>query len=91
MKLLENGCPDRLSIRRSSPLYLGGITDLVGLIFEGELRSDCLEYNVPEGWILVRPKGKSYGTDKLHGKVEPFWRREPSRQVRRQLQRTAEK
>lgn len=60
--------------------------------------NETLEKDNP-GWVRVgnrmvtgklqrsAVKGEQFATTTLYGKVEPFWRQKPSRQIRRQLGR----
>lgn len=88
------GIPRRLSIERSSPYYTNAGVH-VGVILDGVLHDHCVEFSVVEGWVRVAkpgPDGKvtQYSVqraEKKFGKVEVFWKSQPSRQVRRQLAR----
>jgi hypothetical protein len=75
--------PDRLSLDPRSdyydePLLARG----VGIKFNGQEKTNVIEYCISESWIRV-PAGRSrdrYGqpmTLKLQGKVEPYFERPP--------------
>jgi hypothetical protein len=75
--------PDRLSLDPRSehfdePLLSRG----VGIKFNGQEKTNVIEYSISEGWIRVAA-GKSrdrYGqpmTLKLNGKVEPYFENPP--------------
>lgn len=74
--------PDRVSIEQSSPHFHKYYRKL-GIMFEGKVTFDVVEYCVSEGWIrkqmrdgrnrLIYERGKSR-TIALRGKVEPYWR-----------------
>ena len=71
--------PDRLSLDPRSEHYDETILSRgVGIKFNGQEKTNVLEYSVSEGWIRVAA-GRSrdrYGqpmTIKLNGKVEPYF------------------
>ena len=71
--------PDRLSLDPRSEHYDETILSRgVGIKFNGQEKTNVLEYSVSEGWIRVAA-GRSrdrYGqpmTIKLKGKVEPYY------------------
>ena len=70
--------PDRLSLDPRSPHFDDAIlTRGVGIKFNGQEKTNVIEYCISEGWIKVAA-GKSrdrFGqpmTLKLNGKVEPY-------------------
>ena len=72
--------PDRLAASPRSPFYDEALLERgVGIVFDGNERTNVDEYCVSEGWVKVAA-GKSkdrYGnalTIKLKGKVEPYFR-----------------
>lgn len=80
----EKRVPNRLSVDRSSP-YFDPIYKMMGVRFNGvERRGDVQEYNVKEGWIIVREKNAQgcfvrdaagqFITEKLEGRVEPYFK-----------------
>ncbi len=90
------GIPDRLSIDRSSRFYTSA-GSVVGVVFEGEdITGRVVEFCKSGGWVRLVDR-KLSGTalsryqvetaPKAFGKVQPFWRAQPSRQIRRQLAR----
>jgi len=90
---LIDGIPNHLSIDRASRYY-SPCGAYIGIEIDGEnVTGQVVEYNVREGW--VRLSGEPSGTKltyqqvldakKRYGVVEPFWVRQPGRQVRRQL------
>lgn len=91
------GIPNRLCIQRDSRYYTS-VGGYVGVIFNGqEVSGRVVEFNKELGWIRlanVKP-GEAVGpheartAPKSFGKVEPYWRMQPSRQIRRQLARIA--
>jgi len=71
--------PDRLSLDPRSPYYDEPLLNRgVGIRFNGQEKTNVIEYSVSEGWIRVAA-GKSrdrYGqpmTIKLKGQVEPYF------------------
>jgi hypothetical protein len=71
--------PDRLSLDPRSDYYDEELLSRgVGIKFNGQEKTNVIEYSISEGWIRV-PAGKSrdrYGqpmTIKLKGKVEPYF------------------
>ena len=71
--------PDRLSLDPRSPYYDETIMARgVGITFNGQEKTNVIEYSISEGWIRVAA-GRSrdrYGqpmTIKLKGEVEPFF------------------
>ncbi|HZU51094.1 MAG TPA: DUF3297 family protein [Sphingomicrobium sp.] len=80
--------PDRLSLDPRSEYYNEALLSRgVGIKFNGEEKTNVIEYSISEGWIRVAA-GRSrdrYGqpmTIKLKGKVEPYFEQaaEPSDQ-----------
>ncbi|MEZ5939310.1 MAG: DUF3297 family protein [Hyphomonadaceae bacterium] len=70
--------PDRLSQDPKSPHYDKALLERgVGILFNGEEKTNVWEYCVSEGWVRVvagaalNRKGQPM-TMKLTGKVEPF-------------------
>ena len=70
--------PDRLSLDPRSPYFDEALLGRgVGIKFNGQEKTNVIEYCISEGWIRVAA-GKSrdrYGqpmTIKLNGKVEPY-------------------
>ena len=75
--------PDRLSLDPRSPHYDEALLSRgVGIKFNGNEKTNVIEYSISEGWIRV-PAGRSldrYGqpmTIKLNGKVEPYFEKPP--------------
>lgn len=73
----SNTPPDRLSLDPRSPFYDEQLLSRgVGIKFNGQEKTNVIEYSISEGWIRV-PAGRSrdrYGqpmTIKLKGVVEP--------------------
>ena len=71
--------PDRLSLDPRSEYYDEALLDRgVGIKFNGQEKTNVIEYSISEGWIRV-VAGRSrdrYGqpmTIKLKGKVEPYF------------------
>lgn len=71
--------PDRLSLDPRSDYFDEALLDRgVGIRFNGQERTNVIEYSISEGWIRV-PAGRSrdrYGqsmTIKLSGLVEPYF------------------
>jgi hypothetical protein len=71
--------PDRLSLNpRSEHFDQDVLSQGVGIRFNGNEKTNVIEYSVSEGWICV-PAGRSldrYGqpmTVKLKGVVEPYY------------------
>ena len=71
--------PDRLSLYPRSPYYDEGLLSRgVGIRFNGNEKTNVIEYSVSEGWIRVAA-GRSrdrFGqpmTLKLQGQVEPYY------------------
>ena len=71
--------PDRLSLDPRSPHFDEALLGRgVGIKFNGQEKTNVIEYSISEGWIRVAA-GKSrdrYGqpmTVKLNGKVEPYF------------------
>jgi len=77
--------PDRLSLDPRSPHFDEAVLNSgVGIKFNGQEKTNVLEYCISEGWIRV-PAGRSrdrHGnpmTIKLNGKVEPYLENPPQR------------
>ncbi|MFL6793556.1 MAG: DUF3297 family protein [Sphingomicrobium sp.] len=75
--------PDRLSLDPRSPYYDEALLSRgVGIKFNGNEKTNVIEYSISEGWIRVAA-GKSrdrYGqpmTLRLNGTVEPYYERPP--------------
>jgi hypothetical protein len=73
--------PDRLSLDPRSPHYDEALLSRgVGIKFNGQEKTNVIEYSISEGWIRVAA-GRSldrYGqpmTLKLKGTVEPYFER----------------
>ena len=71
--------PDRLSLDPRSDYFDEALLNRgVGIKFNGQEKTNVIEYCISEGWIRVAA-GRSrdrYGqpmTIKLHGKVEPYF------------------
>jgi hypothetical protein len=71
--------PDRLSLDPRSPHFDEALLQRgVGIQFNGQEKTNVLEYSISEGWIRVAA-GKSrdrFGqpmTIRLNGKVEPYF------------------
>ena len=71
--------PDRLSLDPRSPHFDEALLSRgVGIKFNGQEKTNVIEYSISEGWIRVAA-GRSldrYGqpmTIKLQGKVEPYY------------------
>jgi hypothetical protein len=71
--------PDRLSLDPRSDYYDEALLSRgVGIKFNGQEKTNVIEYSISEGWIRV-PAGKSrdrFGqpmTIKLKGSVEPYF------------------
>ncbi len=79
--------PDRLSLDPRSEHYdETPLTRGVGIKFNGQEKTNVIEYSVSEGWIRVAA-GRSldrYGrpmTVRLNGKVEPYFEHPPADQA----------
>jgi len=79
---MSDALPDRLSTNPNSPHYDNDVLMRgVGIMFNGEEKTNVDEYCVSEGWIRVTA-GKAMDrkgnplTIKLNGLVAPFWRDE---------------
>ncbi|MEM1390134.1 MAG: DUF3297 family protein [Pseudomonadota bacterium] len=75
---MSDKMPDRLSLNPQSPHYNGALLDRgVGIKFNGEEKTNVVEYCISEGWIKVAA-GKAVDrkgnplTLTLKGKVEPY-------------------
>ena len=75
--------PDRLSLDPRSDYYDEALLSRgVGIKFNGQEKTNVIEYSISEGWTRV-PAGKSrdrYGqpmTVKLKGKIEPYFENAP--------------
>jgi uncharacterized protein DUF3297 len=75
--------PDRLSLDPRSDYFDEALLSRgVGIKFNGQEKTNVVEYSISEGWIRV-PAGRSrdrYGqpmTLKLSGTVEPYFERPP--------------
>ena len=78
---MSDEMPDRLSLNPQSPHYNGALLDRgVGIKFNGEEKTNVVEYCISEGWIKVAA-GKAVDrkgnplTLTLKGKVEPYLER----------------
>lgn len=89
------GLPNRLSIDRSSRFYTSAGV-VVGLVFDGQdVTGRVVEFDRAGGWVRLANvlPGKTVSSHdvrtapKSFGKVQPYWRANPSRQIRRQLAR----
>lgn len=89
------GLPNRLSIDRSSRFYTSAGV-VVGLVFDGQdVTGRVVEFDRDGGWVRLANvlPGKTVSSHdvrtapKSFGKVQPYWRGNPSRQMRRQLAR----
>lgn len=76
--------PDRLSLDPRSDYFDEALLSRgVGIKFNGNEKTNVIEYSVSEGWIRV-PAGRSrdrFGqpmTLKLQGKVEPYFENPPA-------------
>lgn len=96
---LPEGIPDRLSIEGDSPFF-SSATLYVGVRLDGEENRDVVEYCVSGGWARLGVRGADGQIKRAGGHpyrlettrrdkvaVEPYWRIEPSRQVRRAMAR----
>jgi hypothetical protein len=90
-----NGIPDRLSIQQSSPFFTS-VGSYVGVRLDGEdVNNRVIEFCVSGGWVRIgtpdasgrMPRSEVEGAARKYGKVETYWRMQPSRQIRRQLAR----
>jgi hypothetical protein len=77
----SNTPPDRLSLDPRSPFFDEDLLSRgVGIKFNGQEKTNVIEYSISEGWIRVAA-GRSrdrFGqpmTIKLNGKVEPYYER----------------
>jgi hypothetical protein len=77
--------PDRLSLDPRSPYFDEALLSRgVGIRFNGQERTNVIEYSISEGWIRVAA-GRSrdrFGqpmTIKLQGKVEPYFEKPAER------------
>lgn len=75
---MSDEMPDRLSLNPQSPHYNGALLDRgVGIKFNGEEKTNVVEYCISEGWIKVAA-GKAVDrkgnplTLTLKGQVEPY-------------------
>ena len=75
--------PDRLSLDPRSPFFNEDLLSRgVGIKFNGQEKTNVIEYSISEGWIRIAA-GRSrdrYGqpmTIKLQGAVEPYYERSP--------------
>jgi len=75
--------PDRLSLDPRSEFYDETLLGRgVGIKFNGQEKTNVIEYSISEGWIRV-PAGRSrdrFGqpmTIKLNGQVEPYFENSP--------------
>ena len=75
--------PDRLSLDPRSDYFDEALLSRgVGIRFNGQEKTNVIEYSISEGWIRV-PAGRSrdrFGqpmTLKLNGKVEPYFENPP--------------
>jgi hypothetical protein len=75
--------PDRLSLDPRSPHFDEALLNRgVGIKFNGQEKTNVIEYSISEGWIRVAA-GRSrdrYGqpmTIKLQGTVEPYFEKPP--------------
>jgi hypothetical protein len=75
--------PDRLSLDPRSDYFDEALLSRgVGIKFNGQEKTNVIEYSISEGWIRV-PAGRSrdrFGqpmTLKLNGKVEPYFENPP--------------
>lgn len=94
--MAEHHIPNRLCIERDSRFYVSA-GSYIGVRLDGEdVSGRVVEFNVTMGWVRLIPQhmsGKPIGKYEMgqavrtFGKVEPFWRLTPSRQVRRQIAR----
>jgi len=87
------GIPDRLCIQHDSPHYTpnGG---LIGVLLDGiDVSGRVIEFSRSMGWVRLIDRAQKVsraaaeGAPKSFGKIETFWREQPSRQVRRQFAR----
>jgi hypothetical protein len=90
---LDPDIPLRMSVERRSRYY-AGVGQFLGVRIDGKDAQNVIEYDVTGGWARIAKGGKVRwdhrglaDTDTVHGKIEPYWRVQPSRQVRRQLRR----
>ena len=89
-----HGIPDRLSVLRGSPYYVGGGPQ-IGVKLDGIEQQHAIEFCVSGGWVEVaKPDADgrvsvraAQDAKKQAGVVETYWKVQPSRQVRRQLAR----
>ena len=81
--MAEDTFPDRLSLDPRSPHFDEAILERgVGIKFNGQEKTNVIEYSISEGWIRVAA-GRSrdrFGqpmTVKLQGQVEPYFENPP--------------
>lgn len=84
--VLPEGMPNRLSISTISPFFHGGISSMVGVRIDGVLVGNCYEFDVAGGWYRIY-QNRTMSDMMFSGKIEPFWRVQPSRQVLKRLRR----
>jgi hypothetical protein len=76
--------PDRLSTDPSSPYHDASLLERhIGILFNGQEKTNVDEYCVSEGWVKVtvgkaRDRRGNPLTITLKGKVEPFFKDEPA-------------
>lgn len=97
---LPEGIPNRLCIEGNSRFH-SAATPYIGVRIDGEESKDVVEYCVSGRWVRLGKRATPGGpilrkpfsvhelqTEMLHDvTVEPYWRSQPSRQVRRALAR----
>lgn len=99
-EVIESDLPDRLCLEQNSRFFSTSCS-FVGCVVNGEDSSDVVEYCASERWVrlAVRDETGKIRRDRErwpHGllttrlddaDVKPYWRKTPSRQVRRALRR----
>ena len=84
---MADDLPDRLSLDPRSPYYKEEVLERgVGIRFNGQEKTNVIEYSISEGWIRVAA-GRSLDrrgqpmTIRLNGTVEPYFENPPADDV----------
>jgi hypothetical protein len=86
-EVLDSGIPNHVSIDESSPHFWRHFRNL-GVMIDGEIRQgDVHEFNVAEGWAMVRQRNgigqfridpdntSRFLLERIEGKIEPYLKR----------------
>ena len=95
---IDPDIPDRICVERDSRHY-ANVGSMLGIRIDGVETENVVEYCISKGWVRVGRmvngklartlggRGRPITDDRSGVTVEPYWKVQPSRQIRRQLRR----